>query len=133
MEKLAMRVSRTVFSTKNLNRSDVRNLGVARLGCVALVFLAAVSVSYAQTYSVVASFDGGNGELPQVPLVQGADGNFYGTTMNGGTSLASGTVFKVSPTGGFIASAPCPTARMAGSLNRLWRWASTAIFTEQLT
>jgi uncharacterized repeat protein (TIGR03803 family) len=39
-----------------------------------------------------------NGENPQAELVQGNDGNFYGTTLNGGTNNA-GTVFKVGTNG----------------------------------
>ena len=40
----------------------------------------------------------GDGEYPECGLVQGADGNFYGTTVNGGASN-DGTVFKVTPSG----------------------------------
>jgi len=39
-----------------------------------------------------------DGELPYAGLVQGADGNFYGTTEFGGVNGA-GTVFKITPTG----------------------------------
>jgi uncharacterized repeat protein (TIGR03803 family) len=42
------------------------------------------------------SFTGGDdGETPQCGLVQGSDGNFYGTTSEGGTN-GWGTVFKIS-------------------------------------
>ena len=45
------------------------------------------------------SFTGGNdGANPQAGLVQGSDGNFYGTTPDGGTNDA-GTVFKISTNG----------------------------------
>jgi uncharacterized repeat protein (TIGR03803 family) len=41
--------------------------------------------------------DGGS---PETGLIQGSDGNFYGTTLYGGTCLQScGTVFKVTPSG----------------------------------
>ncbi len=40
----------------------------------------------------------GDGASPTGGLVQGADGNFYGTTLGGGTGN-SGTVFKVTPQG----------------------------------
>jgi uncharacterized repeat protein (TIGR03803 family) len=46
------------------------------------------------------SFTGGNdGAGPQAALVQGSDGNFYGTTEQGGTNGGNGTVFKMSTTG----------------------------------
>lgn len=44
-------------------------------------------------------FTGNDGEFPQSGLSLGFDGNFYGTTEEGGT-LRKGTVFKISPTGG---------------------------------
>lgn len=45
-----------------------------------------------------------NGQFPIGGLVQGSDGNFYGTTYEGGTTAingnsGSGTVFKVTPSG----------------------------------
>jgi uncharacterized repeat protein (TIGR03803 family) len=51
------------------------------------------------------SFTGGNdGGNPNTGLVQGTDGNFYGTTWGGGMSYTDicggyGTVFKISPNG----------------------------------
>ena len=40
-----------------------------------------------------------DGMNPESTLVQGADGNFYGTAFGGGGSGNQGTVFKVTPTG----------------------------------
>jgi uncharacterized repeat protein (TIGR03803 family) len=44
-----------------------------------------------------------DGGTPNAALVQGSDGNFYGTTSSGGTNdqveLGYGTVFKISPNG----------------------------------
>jgi uncharacterized repeat protein (TIGR03803 family) len=39
-----------------------------------------------------------DGDIPNAGLVQGSDGNFYGTTLYGGTN-GSGTVFKITPNG----------------------------------
>jgi uncharacterized repeat protein (TIGR03803 family) len=47
-------------------------------------------------YSFTALSDGGN---PEGGLVQGSDGNFYGTTPGGG--IGAGTVFRISPSGSF--------------------------------
>ena len=53
-------------------------------------------------------FSGTNGSHPRGGLIQGADGNFYGTTEYGGTNLNNyigngydgcGTVFKITPDG----------------------------------
>ena len=45
------------------------------------------------------SFTGGSdGAYPYAPLVEGSDGNFYGTAQYGGTYYA-GTVFQISPSG----------------------------------
>jgi uncharacterized repeat protein (TIGR03803 family) len=43
------------------------------------------------------SFNGTNGLFPQAGLVQGSDGNLYGTTSSGGAS-GNGTVFRLSLT-----------------------------------
>ncbi len=49
--------------------------------------------------STLYSFSGAqDGGFPEAPLVLGADGNFYGTTYNGG-STDSGTVFRITRTG----------------------------------
>jgi uncharacterized repeat protein (TIGR03803 family) len=39
-----------------------------------------------------------DGDSPQAGLVQGSDGNFYGTAVGGGTNF-NGTVFRISPSG----------------------------------
>lgn len=76
-----------------------------KLICVSVLLfcLATVVVSPAQTFTTLASFDGTNGAVPQGQLVQGTDGNFYGTAADGGAdtncSEGCGTVYKVTPTG----------------------------------
>jgi uncharacterized repeat protein (TIGR03803 family) len=48
------------------------------------------------------SFKGyGDGANPETALVQGRDGNFYGTTYDGGTNGNGGTVFKISANGAY--------------------------------
>ena len=73
---------------------------------VGVVFAMAVA-SHAQSFNVLASFQGGtSGADPwTAPLVQGVDGNFYGTTWAGGNANSTfcpqtcGTIFKITPAG----------------------------------
>ena len=51
------------------------------------------------SFAVLHSFTyGSDGSIPEAGLVQGSDGNFYGTTSQGG-SASSGTVFKMTSAG----------------------------------
>jgi len=59
----------------------------------ALCLCASAAQSVAQTFTSVFSFDGSDGSTPQ-GLVQGTDGNLYGTTQ-----ATDGTVFKITPSG----------------------------------
>jgi uncharacterized repeat protein (TIGR03803 family) len=53
----------------------------------------------AGSITTLSTFSGGlNGQYPTAPLIQGTDGNFYGTTFFGGT-FGNGTVFRMTPTG----------------------------------
>jgi uncharacterized repeat protein (TIGR03803 family) len=75
---------------------DARALLAVALLCIV------TSIASAQvTYQDLVNFDGTNGQNPtDVTLVQGLDGNLYGTTHFGGTSgTDQGTVFKISPSG----------------------------------
>lgn len=65
-------------------------MGVA----IYLLCLATAIAAPAQTFKTLAPFEGTNGANPLAGMVQGADGNFYGTTNGGGTN-GSGTVFKI--------------------------------------
>ncbi|HEY5177049.1 MAG TPA: choice-of-anchor tandem repeat GloVer-containing protein [Terriglobales bacterium] len=61
------------------------------------------------TLATLHTFDGADGSIPDAGLVQGADGNFYGTTGQGGANddpscdfggrVGCGTVFKITPGG----------------------------------
>jgi len=68
--------------------------GFSSAGGVGTVF----KMTPAGAISVVYSFDGTHGIRPHGPLVQGTDGNFYGTTQSGG-EFNRGTVFKLTPKG----------------------------------
>jgi uncharacterized repeat protein (TIGR03803 family) len=56
-------------------------------------------------FTSLASFNGTNGVSPMAGLIRGTDGNFYGTTLAGGTGFNGsmfsgvGTVFKADPMG----------------------------------
>jgi uncharacterized repeat protein (TIGR03803 family) len=80
---------------------------VKRACFISVLCLAAALGSPAQTFTTLQSFDGTDGEDPN-GLVQGADGNFYGTTGSGGAispcppsndGPGCGTVFEITPTG----------------------------------
>jgi uncharacterized repeat protein (TIGR03803 family) len=61
---------------------------------------AVFSVSSAGGFRPVMSFVGGfDGEEPQAPLAQGDNGNFYGTTYQGG-SAGNGVIFEMTAAGG---------------------------------
>src|SRR6267378_1166542 len=61
--------------------------------------LAVSGVAQAQMrLDVLAAFGPAGPQNPQAPLIQGTDGNFYGTTSQGGASNA-GTVFQLTPAG----------------------------------
>jgi len=74
---------------------------------VPALWLATAAALPAQTFTTLFNFYGGNtnGSNPVAPLIQGADGNFYGTTQQGGPNCFSygvngcGTVFKMTPKG----------------------------------
>jgi uncharacterized repeat protein (TIGR03803 family) len=71
--------------------------------CALFVLSATTAVTLpAQTFKSLHSFVNTDGAFPWDAPVQASDGNFYGTTQNGGnTACASGcgTVFKITPNG----------------------------------
>ena len=60
--------------------------------------VASALVSPAQTFQTLVSFDLTDGAYSYGALIQGADGNFYGTTYTGGAN-GEGAVFEVTPGG----------------------------------
>ena len=84
----------------------LRSTGLGRTVRVALLGAAMVSaalpVARAQEIGALTSLAsfGGSGSFPVGGLALGGDGNFYGTTSNGGDANGDGTVFQVTPAGG---------------------------------
>jgi len=77
---------------------------VLALAIVLAVAGFATGPAEAQNFSTLATFNFTDGAIPYAGLVQGADGNFYGTTVAGGANCSNqsafcGTVFKVTPSG----------------------------------
>jgi uncharacterized repeat protein (TIGR03803 family) len=65
--------------------------------CCVLCALAVIGWP-AETFTTLVRFSGATGQFPNGPLVQGLDGNFYGTTAQGGAQ-GDGTVFEITPAG----------------------------------
>jgi uncharacterized repeat protein (TIGR03803 family) len=75
-----------------------------RISIAAVLFvLGCAPVGKAQTLTTLYSFcsqtNCADGENPIAGLVQGTDGNFYGTASAGGFTSNTGTVFQITPTG----------------------------------
>jgi uncharacterized repeat protein (TIGR03803 family) len=71
--------------------------------CALFVLWATTTVTLpAQTFKSLDSFDNTDAAFPWATLLQASDGNFYGTTQNGGNTacnLGCGTIFKITPDG----------------------------------
>ena len=72
--------------------------------CIAVLLSAAVAIPLpAQTFRTLMNFNVTNGSQPASSLVQGMDGEFYGTTFYGGNITACGdgcgTIFKITSGG----------------------------------
>jgi len=66
---------------------------------VAIIAFSLALFAQAQTFTTLASFSGGNGKDPYFgSVVQGTNGNYYGTTYFGG-KYGGGVIFEVTPSG----------------------------------
>ncbi len=106
------RLANLAISVWESKRIKVMKKAIATITCITrtvsivLVFLAATTIiATTQTFTTLASFDSGNGSSPTASLIQGADGNLYGTTFSGGSGSGCfvkggcGTIFKITPAG----------------------------------
>ena len=74
-----------------------------------------INGSYASTPTLLASFNGTDGQKPEAVLIADAAGDLFGTTVSGGEN-GDGTVFEITKTGGSYASTPTVLASFS-SLN----------------
>jgi uncharacterized repeat protein (TIGR03803 family) len=103
------------FRLETEQRRFARNLSRTKKVLLLAMLCVATSIASAQaTFNTLLDFDGTNGNNPiDTPLVQGIDGDLYGTTEYGGV-YGYGTVFKISPSGtlttlwSFCAKTDCP-------------------------
>src|SRR5258708_9739300 len=96
-----MKVQPWLPYTAALSRLITRYISPITVRCCAALLLCMVipRAGQAQTFTTLANFNGSNGSSPLfAALVQGTDGNLYGTTSAGGAHK-QGTVFKISPAG----------------------------------
>ena len=91
-------------------------------GTMGAADVASVSIACVSNFGLLYSFTGGSGDAadPYHTLIQGSDGDFYGTTLAGGTSNA-GTIFKVTQSGSesvFYSFASIPYSGLVQSSDR---------------
>lgn len=92
----------TIFAPNNLILAlDGNFYGTASVGNSSnggAVFKFSSGGTLTTLYNFCSEANCADGKTPEAGLVQAADGNFYGTTMNGGAN-GDGTVFKITPGG----------------------------------
>jgi uncharacterized repeat protein (TIGR03803 family) len=70
---------------------------ISMLCAIFLIFAAGTIPAHAQTFTLLASFNGTDGSNPGEGLVQGPDGNLYGVA--GGGAHKDGVIYKITPEG----------------------------------
>ena len=90
------RQSSSLASTRITNWAELHRWQPMR--ALLLLFATTATLSSAQTFKKLVDFTGSNGANSLAALVQGRDGNFYGTTGQGGENN-EGAVFKMTPSG----------------------------------
>jgi uncharacterized repeat protein (TIGR03803 family) len=69
---------------------------------------------YADTPTLLASFSGADGRVPEAGLIIDSDGDLFGTTTSGGAN-GDGTVFEITRTAGGYADTPTVLASFSGA------------------
>jgi uncharacterized repeat protein (TIGR03803 family) len=72
------------------------------------------ATGYATTPTMLASFDGGDGSIPEGSLIADANGDLFGTTKFGGGASGQGVVFEIAKTPDGYASTPTTLAAFTG-------------------
>ena len=84
---------------RDRRRRSVEKVRLGKIASIVLVFCAATAVAApGQTFTTLVDFDYSNGVGPHAPLIQGIDGNLYGSTLGNEESINS-TLFKITPEG----------------------------------
>jgi uncharacterized repeat protein (TIGR03803 family) len=104
--------------------------GVLKVACAAVVFFLSVIALPAQSFTTLYSFDLPAAGQPSTGVVQGTDGNFYGTTEIGGSgpgckaTSGCGVFFQMTPAGvtttlyNFCSQTNCPDGEAPNALLR---------------
>ena len=75
-----------------MKETTVLHLSGWKNACAVLLFVAAVTMpSSAQTFKTLSNFNGSNGTGASSAIIQGFDGNYYGTTGGGGANCPPGS------------------------------------------
>src|ERR1700733_7367186 len=89
----------SLISAGNQKVSSLGKLNGYRRACaVSILFVVTTIALPARTFTTLHSFNGTDGANSYTGFVQGADGDFYGTTIDGGAN-AGGNIFKITPSG----------------------------------
>lgn len=86
----------TVSGSFNVTLSATNSIGTGTVAAVLDISPPAPVIT--NKIVTLASFTGANGSSPASGLIQGSDGNFYGTTTSGGSN-GMGSIFRMSPSG----------------------------------
>lgn len=101
---MVRKISQLDGSSPGTSNHRLRRCQWKTASAILVLCCGAATTAHAQTFTTLAYFSQDLGFVPlHMSLVQGIDGNFYGTTSegggNGGTPYEYGTVFTITPSG----------------------------------